>query len=159
MAPVGQRRGDGSGYLLEGASLDMNHAHAAPPFGSHCRVSPFHNFPLLPSLSQSDSCFQSSNGTMRPVHVFGCPVKDKPCGKVSALGLGSGFRAGGVATIATSATRGARFGGAEPALSHSDTTDTTDKTGFGGGCQFCRFCPGVGCLFRRLQPSCHVGPP
>jgi len=71
---------------------------------------PFHSRPFGPCFSHADSPGQSANATMQPLHVFGCPVTDRPCGKVSALGLGPDFRAGGAATIATSATQGAMFG-------------------------------------------------
>jgi len=50
---------------------------------------PLQSRPFGPCFSHSDSPGQSANAIMRPVHVFGCPVTDRPCGKISALGLGS----------------------------------------------------------------------
>lgn len=80
---------------------------------------PLQSRPFGPCFSHSVSRRQSSSATMRPVHVFGFPVKVTPCRKVSALDSGSDFRAGGEV-----------FRGAGSALPTSDKTDTTDKTGF-----------------------------
>ena len=95
---------------------------------------------------------------MRPLHVFGCPVTDRPCGKVSALGLGCDFRAGGVATIATSATQGAMFG--EMGLRH--LRQPRHGACDGGLCRGCRVGRrGVPCDFHQLCASVkpHRPPP
>ena len=110
---------------------------------------PFQSRPFGPCFSQSERVGQSANVTIRPVHVFGCPVTDRPCGKVSALGLGSDVRAGGVATLATSATRGAMLGGAGAC----DTRDNRD-TGLAAGARDTEAaggCPAISISFARAS--------
>ena len=119
---------------------------------SHRRVNPFQCRPFCPCFSHSDRPGQSANATMRPVHVFGSPVHDRPCGKDSALGLGSGLRAGGVATIATSATQRAMFGG----TGGCDTCDNRDTGLAAGGCvevvaEVAGGCPAISTSFARAS--------
>ena len=117
---------------------------------------PLQSRPFCPCFSQSDSPGQSADVTIRPVHVFGCPVTDRPCGKDSALGLGSGARAGGVATTATSATRGGMFGG----TGGCDTCDNRDTGLAAGACvavvaEVAGGCPAISTSFARA--SNHIG--
>ena len=122
------------------------------PVDVQARVTPHQCRPFCPCFSHSVSRRHSSRETMRPVHVFGCPVTDRPCGKISALGLGSGLRAGGVATIATSATRGAMFG----EMGGCDTCDSRD-TGLAAGvfvavvAEVAGGCPAISTSFARAS--------
>ena len=128
---------------------------------------PLQSRPFCPCFSQSDSPGQSADVTIRPVHVFGCPVTDRPCGKVSALGSGSGFRARGVATIATSATHGAMawgvsvfgFGRCPPATVETTVTNPTWDATLGAivAVVALQGCPAPGALsMRRAARSARI---
>ena len=78
---------------------------------------PFHNLPVDPSRSHSDSRRHSVKLTMRPVHVSGLPVTDRPC----RIGLPSVRKEAGA------------LGGAVMDIPFTDKTDFSDKTSLSNG--------------------------